>query len=206
VRACTFSSRFCVYLLACLSSQSLSVDVGTLVSLVSIRMVGLIPCRSSCGDLLLTLCFQELWANSTIGSMCAHMDGLSAVQGLKYCSTHAFILSVCPSVLGWKAVDRFCWIPVALQRAFVKWDANHGSRSEIILLGNPNQGIKCFRTLLATPCPSIVLLQGMNLAALVHPWSTMVRIESNPLDEGRSVIRSIDMYWKGPSSTGVSKQ
>jgi hypothetical protein len=29
---------------------------------------------------------------------------------------------------------------------------------------------------------------------LVHPWSMMVRIESKPLDKGRSIIRSIDMY------------
>ena len=33
----------------------------------------------------------------------------------------------------------------------------------------------------------------------------MVRIELNPSDWGRSVIRSIDTYWKGPSLTVVSK-
>ena len=33
----------------------------------------------------------------------------------------------------------------------------------------------------------------------------IVRMESKPCDLGRSVIRFINTYWKGPSSTGVSK-
>ena len=45
----------------------------------------------------------------------------------------------------------------------------------------------------------------MNLVALEHPWSTMVRIVLYPLDLGRSVMKSIKTYWKGPSSVGVSK-
>ena len=52
--------------------------------------------------------------------------------------------------------------------------------------------------------PSMSFLQGMNPAALKHPQSTMVRMLSNPLDGGRSVIKSIKTYWKGPCSTAVS--
>ena len=84
-------------------------------------------------------------------------------------------------------------------------DVNWGSRSEMICFGSLNQGMRCFRYSRVTPVPLIVLLHGMNLAALEHPWSTIMRMESKPCDLGRSIIRSIDTYWKGPSSTGVSK-
>ena len=33
----------------------------------------------------------------------------------------------------------------------------------------------------------------------------MVRMVSYPLDFGRSVMKSMETYWKGPSSAGVSK-
>jgi len=39
----------------------------------------------------------------------------------------------------------------------------------MILLGIPNQGNRCCKYKLATPCPSMVLLQGMNFAALEQP-------------------------------------
>jgi len=76
----------------------------------------------------------------------------------------------------------------------------------MILLGSLNQGTRCFRYSSATPVPLIIFVHGMNLAALEQPWLTIVRIESKPCDLGRSIIRSINTYWKGPSSTGVSKR
>jgi len=166
---------------------------------------GLIPIRSSWGDQRATSCFQELWANSATGSNWLQVEGFPDVQGRKYCLIQVFIRSVCPLVQGWKAVERFCWIPSALHISFTNAEVNQGSQSEMILLGSPNQGTRCFRYSSATPVPSIIFVQGMNLAALEQPWSTIVRMESKPCDFGRSVIRSIDTYWKGPSSTGVSK-
>jgi len=166
---------------------------------------GLIPIRSSWGDQHTTLCFQELWANSAIGSSWLQMEGFPEVQGCKYCLIQAFIRSVCLSVQGWKAVERFCWIPSALHISFANAEMNQGLRSEMILLGSPNHSTRCFRYLSATPVPSIVFVHGMNLAALEQPWSMIVRMELKPCNLGRSVIRSIDMYWKGPSSTGVLK-
>jgi len=167
---------------------------------------GLIPIRSSWGDQQATSYFQELWANSAMGSSWLQAEGFPEVQGCKYCSIQAFICSVCLSVWGWKAVKRFCWIPSALHISFANAEVNQGLWSEIILLGSPNQGMRCFRYLSATPVPLIVFIHGMNLAALEQPWLTIVRMESKPCDLGRSVIRSIDTYWKGPSSTGVSKR
>ena len=69
---------------------------------------------------------------------------------------------------------------------------NRGSQSEMILLGIPNHGTRCFKYSCATPGLSIVLQHGINLAALEQPWSTIVRMESYPLDLGKSMIRSID--------------
>ena len=86
-----------------------------------------------------------------------------------YYSIHAFIHSVCLSVLGWNAVDRFCCIPRALHISLAKADMNRGSQSKMILLGRPKHGTRCFRYLLATPVPSIVLLHGINFATLEHP-------------------------------------
>jgi len=167
---------------------------------------GLIPIRSSWGDRWATSCFQELWVNSAMGNNWLQAEGFPDVQGCKYCSIQAFMHSVCLSVQGWKAVERFCWIPSALHISFANAEVNRGSRSKMILLGSLNQGTRCFRYSSATPVPSIVFVHGMNLAALEQPWSTIVRMESKPCNLGRSVIRSINTYWKGPSSTDVSKR
>jgi len=166
---------------------------------------GLIPIRSSWGDWQATSCFQELWANSVMGKSWLQAEGFPDVQGRKYCSIQVFMCSVCPSVQGWKAVERLCWIPSALHISFTNAEVNQGSWSKMILLGSPNQGMRCFRYSSATPVLLIIFVHRINLAALEHPWSMIVRIKSKPCDLGRSVIRSIDTYWKGPSSRGVSK-
>ena len=100
---------------------------------------------------------------------------------------------------------RFCLIPMALQSVLTKCPVNLGSLSDMIHLGILYQGKRCWRYSSATPSPVISLLHGMNLVALEHPWSTMVRIVSYPLDLGRSVMKSMETYWKGPSSAGVLK-
>ena len=83
--------------------------------------------------------------------------------------------------------------------AFAKWDVKHGSLSEIIFVGTPNQGSICWRYNLAIPSPVIIVLHGRNSAALEHPWSTMVSITSWPLDCGSWVVRSIATVLKGHS-------
>ena len=102
--------------------------------------------------------------------------------------------SDCPSVCGWNAVLIFCCMPVALYTTLLKWLANLGSQSNIICLGIPNQGNKCWKYLIAIPWPSMVLLQEINFAAFKHPWSTIVSIVSYLFKGGRSVIRSMDTY------------
>ncbi len=113
--------------------------------------------------------FQELWANSAVGSSLAQLFCHPVVHGLRYCSIQVFIHSICLSVLGWNVVDRFCWTPNALQMALEKFDVKCGSQSEMMCFGTLNQGTRCFRYSWAMPGPSIILLQGMNLAAFEHP-------------------------------------
>ena len=195
------SRYFWALLLAVSSSLRWLIAVGVFSLRSFMFTCGLYPIRSSWGDHFATLCFQELWAYSAMGSIHAQIVGWEQVQGCKYCSIHAFIHSVCPLVLGWKVVERFCWIPRSQQRAVKKFEVNCRLQSLMIHFGRPNQGTKCFKYSLATSLPSIIFIQGMNLAALKHPWSTMVRIELYGPDWGRSVIKSIETYRKGPSST-----
>jgi hypothetical protein len=80
---------------------------------------GFIPVISSWGVAFNVSCVQELCAYSAIGKSCAHPLGYDVHQGLRYYSSQAFIRSICPSVLGWNAVNRFCWIPRALHSMVV---------------------------------------------------------------------------------------
>jgi len=107
--------------------------------------------------------------NSVMGSRLAQSFCLPVVHAQRYCLTQAFIHSVWPSVLGWKAVDRFCETPSLAHRVLEKCDAKQGSRSDMILPGMPNQGMRCFKYSWATPGPLIVLWHGMNFAAFKHP-------------------------------------
>ena len=113
--------------------------------------------------------------------------------------------SLCPSVLGWNVVLRFYLIPMALHSVLTKFPVNLVSLLDMMHLGIPYQGKRCWRYSSAIPSPVISLLHDMNLVALEHPWSTMVRIVLYPFDLGRLVIKFMETYWKGPSSVGVLK-
>ena len=114
---------------------------------------------------------------------------------------HAFTLSICSRV---KCGAKIFLIPMALHSVLTRFPVNLGSLSDMIHLGMPYQGKRCWRYSSATSSV-ISLLQGMNLVALEHSWSTIVRMLLYPLDLGRSVIKSMETYWKGPSSVGVLK-
>ena len=57
-------------------------------------------------------------------------------------------------------------MPVALHTALVKCAVNLGSRSDMMCFGIPNKGNRCLKYRIAVPLPSMVLLHGMNFAAL----------------------------------------
>ena len=55
----------------------------------------------------------------------------------------------------------------------------------------------------AIPSPVMLVVQGMNTAALEYPWSTMVRMASFPLCSGNPVMRSIAIHSKGRALSSV---
>ena len=87
-------------------SQSTAIDATSLRNLTF--TCGLKPRRSLCDDAFVTSCLHKLWAYSAIGRSTAQFVCFSVVHCLRYCSTQAFIRSVCPSVLGWNAIEMFC--------------------------------------------------------------------------------------------------
>ena len=54
------------------------------------------------------------------------------------------------------------------------------------------------------PSAETVLEQGIRITPFIRPWSTTERIESNPFDGGRSVMRSMDVWAKGLRDFGGS--
>ena len=126
-----------------------------------------------------------------------HPFGSIDVTSRRYCSTHWFFRSDSPSVCGWNAVDRLRDIPSLSVRAFPKCEVNQGSLSLIIWEGNPNHRYMWSRYSQAIPGPVIVSLQGRKIAALEHPWSTIVRMALYLCCIGRPVIRSIVICQNG---------
>ena len=76
-------------------------------------------------------------------------------------------------------------------------EANWGPQSEIILSGNPNRLYKFSSNSQPVSLAVIVFLQGVKITPLVSPWSTMTKIESNPLTGGKSVIKSMEQFANG---------
>jgi hypothetical protein len=154
---CWCSRRVWTSFLVSSSALMQSADAGTSSERNFTCTCGLIPIRSSWGERRVMSCLQELCAYSAIGSIFAQLFCHPVIHARRYCSTHAFIHSVCQSVWGWNAVDKLWLTPRLLQRVFEKCDVKRGSRSEMIRFGIPNQGTRCFRYSWATPVPSIIL-------------------------------------------------
>src|SRR5579863_6819896 len=94
-------------------------------------------------------------------------------------------------------------MPNSFANALPKWDVNWGSRSLITLCGSPYQQYTCQRYSAAICGPMIVVLQGRKMAALEHPWSTIVRMASYLLLLGSLVIRSRVICLKGAGEVGT---
>ena len=69
--------------------------------------------------------------------------------------------------------------------------ANCGPRFEIILLGKPNRLNRLLNNSCATPSKVIVFVHGHKITLFKRPWSTTTKIESNLLERGKLVIKSI---------------
>ncbi len=71
-------------------------------------------------------------------SQLVQSSGAIEVTIWRYCSTHWFFHSDSPSVLGWKAVEMFCWAPIWVDRAQPKCEVNRGSLSIMTFFGRLN--------------------------------------------------------------------
>jgi hypothetical protein len=87
-------------------------------------------------------------------------------------------------------------IPKSFRSSRNVFEANWGSRSEMILSGSPDLLYRLSSSL-AVPSAVIVLLQGMRITPLLRAWSTTTKIESKPFTRGKSVMKSIEQYAKG---------
>ena len=92
---------------------------------------------------------------------------------------------------------------MSLRNSLNDFAANWGPRSDPILSGNPYRLKRLLRISLAMSSAVAVLFVGMNITPLLRPWSTMVRIESYPLDVGRSVTISMTTYPNGRSLPSI---
>ncbi len=100
--------------------------------------MGLYPKRIWLGDRPVVVLIRLLCTVVASASQCIHPLGSLEVTKCRYCSIHWFFRSDSPSVWGWKAVDRFHWMPSFSVSALPKCEVNLGSRSLIILIGSPN--------------------------------------------------------------------
>jgi hypothetical protein len=83
-----------------------------------------------------------------------------------------------------------CLTPMTLHAACMNLDINRGSQLLMTLVGNPKWANTCFIYNVAVSSAVISSLHGMNIAALVQPWSVMVRMESKPCETGSLTMKS----------------
>jgi len=116
---------------------------------------------------------------------------LGKTKCLNVSSRVLFILSVCPSVWGWKAVDKRWLVPRISRRAVMKRPVKRGSLSLTIALGRP----WCFMTWLtyrrAVSSPVTCTVVGMRCVILDN-LSTTTKSAVCPLFVfGRCMIKSM---------------
>src|SRR6266702_1108739 len=158
------------------SSRNATCGIVDGLSVQSAR--GLDPNRTKKGDSPVVSFGQLLCANSASGRSACQLSWHSLTQNRRYCSSHWFVRSDCPSVRGWYAVEMFCVVPVPLHSPLMNFEANFGSLSLMNFSGSPNRGNMCWTISPAVSSAVILSLQGMNTAAFVQSWSVTVSIES----------------------------
>ena len=116
----------------------------------------------------------------------------------RYCSNMALVLSVSPSVCGWKAVLSLLSIPNFPVVSFHRSEVNSVPLSVMLSCGSPYSLTISFMKRLANCRAARPFEHGMKWLILVSRWmiTTMV---SYPSDFGRSVMKSIAIDFHGRS-------
>src|ERR1700687_5277736 len=118
-------------------SSSLFATEGTLLYFFGHIAFGVYPIIRSYGDFFVVAFGQQLCANSAKGSHLCQSSCRSSHQNLRYCSSHWFVLSDCPSVRGWEAVDMFWCIFSDSHSPLAYFEVNLVPLSVMIFLGVP---------------------------------------------------------------------
>ena len=119
---------------------------------------------------------------------------------LKYCSNSWFVLSICLSVYGWKAINSFVSIPNILFNSFINLTTNCGPLSKMTLSSNPynfyplslNNLAKLFTIIF-----SIITIKYSVFKNLLYT----TKIESWSLNTSNFVIKSTNIYCHSSFST-----
>jgi hypothetical protein len=82
----------------------------------------------------------------------------------------------------------------------VNFEANHRSRSLMILVGRPYLANTCLVYSAAVSSPEISSMHGMKIVAFEQSWSVTVSMESYPCDTGSLVMKSTATVSKGVAS------
>ena len=88
-------------------------------------------------------------------------------------------------------VDVACLTPSPCKKAFIDLAMNQGLQSEMTLSGIPNLWKRLSIRSVAISSKVTLFVVSISIIPFVRPWSTMNKIESKPLDLGKSVMRSI---------------
>jgi len=120
----------------------------------------------------------------------------------KYCSKTWLTRSICPSIWGWKVDDNSIFMLNSSKNLFQNLDAKSwGPWSEMISSRKPWYQNTWSRINLAILSPIIDLLHGMKWTMFVKQ-STTTNMESNKLESGKSMMKSMEIEDHGVEGMG----
>lgn len=113
-----------------------------------------------------------------------------------------FVLSVCPSVCGWKAVDMDSLTPVSLNSVRQNLLVNFVSRSDMMAFGSPCSRNMLSKNSLAVFGAVVVVSVGIR-CTIFDSRSTTTRMASCPfLVSGSCVMKSMEIISQGRFGMG----
>jgi hypothetical protein len=132
----------------------------------SIPLYGCLPYSMKKGVYPIAVSFLSLYANSMIGTHSCQSSWCQLMYVQRFCLSSWLIHSICPSVCGWNAVERFCLIPRCQHNSFMNPDLNCDPWSLMM-----TSGIPWFRNILSwkilvTPSLVIVMFHSCTTALL----------------------------------------
>jgi hypothetical protein len=114
--------------------------------------------------------------------------------------TVLLVLSLAPSLSGWKLEESFSFTPVSSSQ---KWEMKSLPRSETISSGSPFSQYHSLKKISASPCAVREHWQVVGMIRTGPSLSVMVRMEWKPLSFGKGPMKSMateSQRWSGTGS------